>query len=181
MPKGPFHPIGDLLTSVRKIGRFTNSFRFFLDLSLVASVGGMGLAEKLVPQCADRQKNGEVKMFLGNRPALLGSPDAPGSGPVTGAAKPTEAATPKTAESLAVLDPVIGPVPTDPSRIKTLPPSVVKDIEQKNIARRLAGLSPITIKVRRCIACGSPFESAGNRTCGCSSRTAGTIAGREII
>ena len=66
-------------------------------------------------------------------------------------------------------------------RTKTLPPSVVKDIEQKNIARRLAGLSPIVIKVRRCIACGSPFESAGNRTCGCSSRTAGTIAGREII
>jgi hypothetical protein len=75
---------------------------------------------------------------------------------------------------------------TDPStsdglKIKTLPPSVVKDIEQKNIARRLAGLSPIVIKVRRCIACGAPFESAGNRTCGCSSRTAGTIAGREII
>ena len=70
---------------------------------------------------------------------------------------------------------------TDVSRIKTLPPSVVKDIEQKNIARKLAGLSPIAIKVRRCIACGSPFESAGNRTCGCSSRTAGTIAGREII
>lgn len=69
----------------------------------------------------------------------------------------------------------------DPNKIKTLPPSVVKDIEQKNVARRLAGLSPIVIKVRRCIACGSKFESAGNRTCGCSSRTAGTIAGREII
>lgn len=70
---------------------------------------------------------------------------------------------------------------SDGLKIKTLPPSVVKDIEQKNIARRLAGLSPIAIKVRRCIACGAPFESAGNRTCGCSSRTAGTIAGREII
>jgi hypothetical protein len=66
-------------------------------------------------------------------------------------------------------------------KVKTLPPSVVKDIEQKNVARKLAGLSPIIIKVRRCIACGSMFESAGNRTCGCSSRTAGTIAGREII
>ena len=70
---------------------------------------------------------------------------------------------------------------SDGLKIKTLPPSVVKDIEQKNIARRLAGLSAIVIKVRRCIACGAPFESAGNRTCGCSSRTAGTIAGREII
>lgn len=69
----------------------------------------------------------------------------------------------------------------DANRVKRLPPSVVKDIEQKNVARRLAGLSPIVIKVRRCIACGSKFESAGNRTCGCSSRTAGTIAGREII
>lgn len=70
---------------------------------------------------------------------------------------------------------------SDGIKIKTLPPSVVKDIEQKNIARRLAGLSAIVIKVRRCISCGAPFESAGNRTCGCSSRTAGTIAGREII
>lgn len=69
----------------------------------------------------------------------------------------------------------------DANRVKRLPPSVVKDIEQKNVARRLAGLSPIVIKVRRCISCGSKFESAGNRTCGCSSRTAGTIAGREII
>lgn len=74
-----------------------------------------------------------------------------------------------------------GVTTSDGLKIKTLPPSVVKDIEQKNIARRLAGLSPIAIKVRRCIACGAPFESAGNRTCGCSSRTAGTIAGREII
>lgn len=66
-------------------------------------------------------------------------------------------------------------------RIKTLPPSVVKDIEQKNIARKLAAISPIQIRVRRCLSCGYMFESSGNRTCGCSSRTAGTIAGREII
>lgn len=74
-----------------------------------------------------------------------------------------------------------GAAGSDGLKVKTLPPSVVKDIEQKNIARRLAGLSPIVIKIRRCISCGAPFESAGNRTCGCSSRTAGTIAGREII
>jgi hypothetical protein len=77
--------------------------------------------------------------------------------------------------------PVAPNVIIDGPKIKLLPPSVVKDIEQKNIARKLAGLSPIVIKTRRCIACGSMFESAGNRTCGCSSRTAGTIAGREII
>lgn len=67
------------------------------------------------------------------------------------------------------------------NKIKRLPPSVVKDIELKNHARRLANLSPITIKVRHCIACNMPFESAGNRTCGCNTRATGYIAGREII
>lgn len=67
------------------------------------------------------------------------------------------------------------------SKIKRLPPSVVKDIELKNHARRLAGLSPIRVKVRNCIACDTLFESAGNRTCGCNTRSTGYIAGREII
>ena len=67
------------------------------------------------------------------------------------------------------------------SKVKKLPPSVVKEIELKNHARKLAGLSPIKVKVRKCIACNSYFESAGNRTCGCQSRTSGYIAGREII
>ena len=51
--------------------------------------------------------------------------------------------------------------------IKKLPPSVVRDIELKNHARRLANLAPIRIKVRKCVACDRLFESAGNRTCGC--------------
>lgn len=67
------------------------------------------------------------------------------------------------------------------NRVKTLPPSVVKDIELKNHARRLANLTPIKIRVRLCIACGTMFESAGNRTCGCNTRNTGYIAGREII
>jgi hypothetical protein len=67
------------------------------------------------------------------------------------------------------------------SKIKRLPPSVVKDIELKNQARKLAHLAPIKIKVRVCIACHQSFESAGNRTCGCNTRSAGYIAGREII
>lgn len=67
------------------------------------------------------------------------------------------------------------------SKIKRLPPSVVKDIELKNHARRLADLSPIRIRVRTCISCGTLFESAGNRTCGCNTRSTGYIAGREII
>jgi len=83
--------------------------------------------------------------------------------------------------SLTVSDLATGERYENGVRIKTLPPSVVKDIEQKNIARRLAAISPIQIRVRRCLACSFMFESSGNRTCGCSSRTAGTIAGREII
>ena len=67
------------------------------------------------------------------------------------------------------------------NKVKRLPPSVVKDIELKNHARRLANLSPIRIKVRNCISCGTLFESAGNRTCGCNTRSTGYIAGREII
>ena len=68
-----------------------------------------------------------------------------------------------------------------PGKVKRLPPSVVKDIELKNQARRLANLAPIKIRVRVCIACNQPFESAGNRTCGCNTRNTGYIAGREII
>ncbi len=67
------------------------------------------------------------------------------------------------------------------NKVKRLPPSVIKDIELKNHARRLADLSPIRIKVRQCISCGALFESAGNRTCGCNTRSTGYIAGREII
>jgi len=72
------------------------------------------------------------------------------------------------------------PAPSTP-KVKMLPPSVVKEIELKNHARKLAGLSPIRVKIRKCIACGTMFQSAGNRTCGCQSRSSGYIAGREII
>lgn len=65
--------------------------------------------------------------------------------------------------------------------VKRLPPSVVKEIANKNNCRRLAGLPLLEITVRRCIRCHCLFESAGNRTCGCSASSAGYIAGREII
>lgn len=64
--------------------------------------------------------------------------------------------------------------------IKKLPPSVVKDIELKNEARRMAGLSRIVITVRKCMQCGLLFESAGNRNCGCSSKKS-EVAGSNII
>ena len=70
---------------------------------------------------------------------------------------------------------------TSAKRVKQLPPSVLKDIELKNHARRLANLAPIKIRVRRCVSCLSLFQSAGNRTCGCNTRSTGYIAGREII
>ncbi|MCY4381478.1 MAG: hypothetical protein OXC40_07935 [Proteobacteria bacterium] len=65
--------------------------------------------------------------------------------------------------------------------IKKLTPSAKREIELKNHARKLAGLSPIIVKVRKCISCGQMFESSGNRNCGCQSRRSGFIAGREII
>ena len=63
------------------------------------------------------------------------------------------------------------------NKVKRLPPSVVKDIELKNQARKLANLAPIRIRIRACIACNQMFESAGNRTCGCNTRSTGYIAG----
>ena len=66
-------------------------------------------------------------------------------------------------------------------KVKRLTPSAKREIELKNHARKLAGLSLIQVKVRKCIACGKSFESSGNRICGCQSRRAGFIAGREII
>jgi len=55
-------------------------------------------------------------------------------------------------------------------KLKKLSISLVKDIELKNEARRVAGLSQIKIMVRECRMCGCLFESAGNRTCGCNVR-----------
>ena len=71
--------------------------------------------------------------------------------------------------------------PEPERKIKRLTPSARREIELKNHARKLADLSPIKIKVRKCISCGKLFESAGNRNCGCHSRKSGFIAGREIL
>jgi len=87
-------------------------------------------------------------------------------------------------ESLLLKTPVEAPCPEPKEvkeKVKRLPPSVLKDIEQKNMARRLTGLSCIVVKVRRCVACGCLFESSGNRTCGCTNRNTGYMSGREIL
>lgn len=70
---------------------------------------------------------------------------------------------------------------TSPQKIKRLTASSRREIELKNHARRLAGLSPIVVKVRTCNRCSRLFESSGNRNCGCQSKRSGFIAGREII
>lgn len=75
----------------------------------------------------------------------------------------------------------ITPITTGVKKVKRLTASARRDIELKNHARKLAGLSLIVIKERKCIACKKIFESAGDRTCGCQSRKTGYIAGREII
>ena len=53
------------------------------------------------------------------------------------------------------------------THIKLLSPSIKRDIELRNHARRLGNLPPIKITVHQCAICGRLFESAGNRTCGC--------------
>ena len=65
--------------------------------------------------------------------------------------------------------------------VKKLTPSALKEIELKNHARKLAGLDPIKVVVRKCMSCGKLFESSGNRSCGCQIKKSGFIAGREII
>lgn len=74
----------------------------------------------------------------------------------------------------------IASVGTGP-RVRCLPSSVHKEVTLMNRARELAGLSPIIVKIRRCISCGTLFESVGHRTCGCVPMTSGVMAGREII
>ena len=54
------------------------------------------------------------------------------------------------------------------NKIRRLPAQTVKDVKVKNLARRLAGLSPLRIKVVSCLSCGQMFETVANRTCGCN-------------
>lgn len=54
-----------------------------------------------------------------------------------------------------------------PKRIYRMPPGQVNDVAKANIVRRFHGLRLLQIKVRSCLACGTLFESAADRTCGC--------------
>ena len=67
-------------------------------------------------------------------------------------------------------------------RIKKMATAIKKDIEEQNKARALAKLPLIEIKVRKCLSCGTLFESAGERNCGCITQDEiGVLSGRDII
>ncbi|HYX33232.1 MAG TPA: hypothetical protein VE954_08970 [Oligoflexus sp.] len=66
-------------------------------------------------------------------------------------------------------------------QIKVLPGAVIREIELQNKARKLMGLGSIQIKIRICLQCERPFQSAGRRTCGCSPVSSAILSGQEII
>ena len=51
--------------------------------------------------------------------------------------------------------------------VKKLGPFQARALMDQNTARSAIGLSKIEIKIRRCLSCGSLFESTQNRLCGC--------------
>ncbi|WP_324960357.1 hypothetical protein [Oligoflexus sp.] len=67
------------------------------------------------------------------------------------------------------------------SLIKVLPAAVIREIELQNKLRRQMGLSGIQVKIRNCLQCGHPFQSAGRRTCGCNTAPTGRLSGHDII
>jgi len=67
------------------------------------------------------------------------------------------------------------------AKVKVLSRSEYQTISEMNKARKLAGLKPLEIKVRKCLGCGRSFESIGNRFCGCLERETGTLAGRDVL
>jgi hypothetical protein len=78
--------------------------------------------------------------------------------------------------------PMMNDMPTSKTgRLRRLPAFVLRDLREKNKARKLAGLAPIEVKVRACNACGQSFESIGNRSCGCTGRVTMAFSGREIL
>ncbi len=66
--------------------------------------------------------------------------------------------------------------------VKIVQFSLIKALREQNAARKLAGLSLIELKVRKCIVCSGSFLSAGQHNCGCTKkRGVGFIAGRDIL
>lgn len=66
-------------------------------------------------------------------------------------------------------------------KVKPLPAAVLKELELQNKARVHAGLKPIQVIVRQCNQCQKPFQSKGNRNCGCNSIHTASLAGMEIV
>ena len=55
--------------------------------------------------------------------------------------------------------------------LKKLPAFKRDELKYLNKARSHIGLKPLRIKIRKCISCGTNFESIEARTCGCLTAT----------
>ena len=57
------------------------------------------------------------------------------------------------------------------------------ELERANESRVKIGLKPVEIKIRSCLVCKTDFESAGERTCGCSRGpiTTARLTGFDVI
>lgn len=60
----------------------------------------------------------------------------------------------------------------------------IKDLIELNRTRKLAGLSQITEKKRKCLVCSRPFQSFGDRICPECAKTrkkiTSTYCGRQL-
>ena len=66
--------------------------------------------------------------------------------------------------------------------VKRFTKEQVEAITFKNHARRFAKLPLLKIRVINCILCNRPFETVGNRTCGCDSKyVTPEVAGLHIL
>ena len=63
-----------------------------------------------------------------------------------------------------------------PEPVRKLTPNQKRHIKALNQSREASGLSPIKIKIRRCICCKILFEATSNYSCGCISKTIEDIA-----
>ncbi|MFW7378526.1 MAG: hypothetical protein ACOH5I_06960 [Oligoflexus sp.] len=83
-----------------------------------------------------------------------------------------------------ILENDTGPIgqmkPTSQAVVKFLPTTEKRELQDHNEARRLVGLPSIQVKVRHCLACGSPFESIAKRNCGCMAGRVTDVLGYDF-
>lgn len=62
------------------------------------------------------------------------------------------------------------------SSLKSIHEDKVRLLAEQNQARAYLGLPLLKIKIRKCVSCGSLFESIEERTCGCSEEQRNQLA-----